>query len=136
METHAKAPLFPELLGFKSHSGKIASAHFSHFKNRVLKITNDKISFHSLRHTAKKWVGTLNVQKLWVNDLFGWTQEGVGDRNYGDKSQIVTLNEHLVLPLPVEIDLTFLAASPHVTGAAVPGKVKKRKKRMTWKDSA
>jgi len=133
METHPKAPLFPELLGFKSHSGKIASSHFSHFKDRVLKITNDKISFHSLRHTAKKWVGTLNVQKLWVNDLFGSTQEGVGDRNYGDKSQIVTLNEPLVLPLPVEIDLTFLAASPHVTGAAVPVKVKTRKKRMNWK---
>lgn len=129
--SNPKAPLFPELCGAKAHAGKLASSHFSHFKTRVLQIDNDKISFHSLRHTVKKWTDSLKTDKRWVNDMFGWQNQGTGDANYGEKTPPSIMYENIIAQLPITTDLSFLKDSPYAKGQY--SKISSPKKRMKWK---
>jgi integrase len=135
MRVDEKSQLFPELYGFKSHPEKIASSHFSKFKQRELGIENAKVNFHSLRHNARNMVPSNVTDNNLLDDYFGWEGEGEGNSRYRKAENIITLYKKITKRMKIEFDFSALKSSPWVTSSAsTQQKPRKEKvKRFTWK---
>lgn len=136
MRSNDKSQLFPELYGFESFPEKIASSHFSKFKQRELGIENPKVNFHSLRHNARNMVPSSVTDDNLLNDYFGWEGEGEGNTRYRKAENIITLYKNVTQKMKINFDFSALKESSYVTACSTCN-VKKRKeklKRINWTD--
>lgn len=136
MRVDEKSQLFPELYGFNSHPEKIASSHFSKFKQRELGIENSKVNFHSLRHNARNMVPSNVTDNNLLDDYFGWEGDGEGNSRYRKAENIVTLYKKITKRMKIEFDFSALKSSPWVTSSASTQQnpCKKKVKRFNWKE--